>query len=190
MSYEGDLVATYDAVHKRLLNGHRDAKGPPSLSNLPSATPNPLPALLLRMEAIEEENKTLRKRIQLLEIKTEWKPNLSPHYSQYSAHKDNILIDDIFQMVTTKERVSQTLVLSPQRFKLVCDARNIIYYLAALYSRKSLPQIAAFMKRDHTTIMHGRNKISRDRKTDDVLDSRLNWYEEQIACLTKAKSDT
>ena len=44
------------------------------------------------------------------------------------------------------------------------------------------------MKRDHTTVLHGKRKITEQRKVDSELDLKLKWYEVEIARLTEAKN--
>lgn len=188
MSYEGELAVHYNDVHKRLLGSPPLVKKTPPLVPPISPDKNSQESLLLRIHILEEENKTLHKRLDILEVKNEWRPNLIPHIPQKSSQGSDICIDDIFQMVETKEQFSRILLLSQQRFQRLALARNIIYYLCAVYTCRSLPQIGHFMRRDHTTVLYGRDKIAGLRKVDVELDLKLKWYEVEIARLTEAKN--
>lgn len=196
MEYERGLVAQYDAIHKRLMNGNGHSKKIIPLPTNPHPQANALATVLARIEALasriedlEEQESYLKKRITILEIKNEWKPNLIPHNSQGNPQrKSEITIDDIFQLVATKERLSATVILSHQRFQRVCFARNVIYYLSCMHTQRSFPQIGAFMHRDHTTVLKLKNNFNERRKVDAELDAKLSWYENEIGKLIEVKN--
>lgn len=177
MSYEGDLVATYNDVHKRLLGSPPLVKKTPPL--VPPIPPdkNSLEALLLRIQALEEQ-------VRSLEIRKSDRLKNFPHYSQPKY----LSVDDIFQLVVKKERFQPALIRGTQRYNSLCRVRHIIFYLAATQTNKSMFQIARYFDRDHTTIMHGRNKIAELRMKDATLDNQLHEYETEIARLTEARN--
>lgn len=63
--------------------------------------------------------------------------------------------------------VSAIDIISSRRTKLIADVRHIVMYLCCTLTTRSLPQIGRCLgDRDHTTILHGRNKI-KDRVAAD-----------------------
>jgi chromosomal replication initiator protein len=61
-------------------------------------------------------------------------------------------------------------LLGPRRTKKIALARQEAMYLARESTEASLPQIgAALGGRDHTTVMHGYNKIIELLETDEEL---------------------
>jgi len=87
-------------------------------------------------------------------------------------------IHAIIQVVADELKISTALIRGPVRDAKVCRARQIAMYLARQLSGKSLPQIAKVMgDRDHTTVMHGVNKIARLRAADANLDALITRLE-------------
>lgn len=175
MSYEGDLVSSYDAIHKRLLNGHPKVKTDPPLVPQPPTDKNSLEAALLRMRHLEE-------RIALLEFKIGITHKTYPHNSQ------KVTLDEIFQLVRIKENYRIELLFSSQHAKDLSLTRQIIYYLQSTKTTKSYPEIGRYMHKDHSTILHGARKIAKLRQSDTTLNAKLVWYEAEIDRLTAIKN--
>jgi chromosomal replication initiator protein len=85
-----------------------------------------------------------------------------------------ITIDLILNVVSTHMNVSVAEIKGDRRSKPVVLARHIVMYLARELTDSSLPKIGERMGgRDHTTVMHGVNKIgkqlSEDRQLYDLI---------------------
>ncbi len=52
--------------------------------------------------------------------------------------------------------------------------RQVAMYLCTVLTPRSLPEIGRLFSRDHTTIMHARNKIAKLRKTNEKLNSEID----------------
>lgn len=69
----------------------------------------------------------------------------------------------ILNVVSSVYMVGVLDILSPRRASNVCEARQAFYWLCRNQTARSYPEIGLFCnKRDHSTIMHGIKKISRD----------------------------
>jgi chromosomal replication initiation ATPase DnaA len=80
---------------------------------------------------------------------------------------ENIPVSAIIDICAAKYGVLGVNVISAQRRKQFTHVRQIVMYLCASLTTRSLPQIGRCLgDRDHTTIMHGRNKIA-ERITRD-----------------------
>jgi chromosomal replication initiator protein len=70
--------------------------------------------------------------------------------------------------------VSETLLLSPNRSKRIALARMVVMYLAREYTNLTLSQIGAELGgRDHSTVSHGANKISRELLDDPYVEQAV-----------------
>lgn len=77
-------------------------------------------------------------------------------------------------VVAKKHNISVLELESARRTMHVCAARHIAVYLCATMTRRSLPAISLqFGNRDHTTMIHSRDKIARRAKADPVLYDEL-----------------
>lgn len=50
--------------------------------------------------------------------------------------------------------------LSDRRVPALAEARQVFYWIAKNYTARSFPQIGSFAKRDHSTVIHGVDKIN------------------------------
>jgi chromosomal replication initiator protein len=91
-----------------------------------------------------------------------------------------VMISEIIKLVCQKEKISKTLMLSPQRGKYLLQSRSIAQYLSCKFSGKSLMCIGRAFNRDHTSVMYLRDKIEEMRKHDSELDEKIRWYEERL----------
>ena len=72
----------------------------------------------------------------------------------------SLLLDDIARVVCGMYSTTKPEFISHRRSHYIVEARQVFYWLARKYTSFSLPQIGAFCGgRDHTTILHGVNKI-------------------------------
>ena len=82
---------------------------------------------------------------------------------------------------TAKEfNITNKDIRSRSRAQKFCLPRQIAIYLAAKNTDQSLVAMGRHLGRDHTTILHGKQKITRLRASDAVLDTKLKWYEQQL----------
>lgn len=80
----------------------------------------------------------------------------------------------IIDLVCLHYRVTKADLVSERRNKEIMVPRMVAYYLAATVTRHSFPVIGRQLGgRDHTTVLHGRNKIARKRETDPDFDSEI-----------------
>jgi chromosomal replication initiator protein len=82
----------------------------------------------------------------------------------------NLTVADIVSIVARYYNVSEAELLGRSRHRAVAQARQIVMYLARDELTASLPKIGdALGGRDHTTVMHGIDKIASQIETDDPL---------------------
>lgn len=90
-------------------------------------------------------------------------------------------ISSIIDVVCRVYGVSRMDIVSARRTKDVVLPRQIAGYLAAKLTPHSLPTIAQHLGgRDHTTLVHARQKIIRMRETDPAFDNELYLLEEKL----------
>jgi len=90
-------------------------------------------------------------------------------------------VHSIIRMVCETEEISRADLISDRRDRFVMMPRQIACYLAATRTLKTLKVIGrSFGDRDHTTILHAKQKIAALRIKDSELDNRLKWYEERL----------
>lgn len=65
--------------------------------------------------------------------------------------------------------VRQIDVYADRRHKPVARARHVVMYLMYEITEHSFPRIGRFMRRDHTSIMHGHQKITRLLQENEKL---------------------
>jgi chromosomal replication initiator protein len=87
-----------------------------------------------------------------------------------TAMRENLTLPDIINSVAHHYGVSEEELLGRSRRKEIASARQIVMYLAREETNSSLPQIGqALGGRDHTTVIHGCEKVSAQIEKDDVL---------------------
>jgi hypothetical protein len=65
-------------------------------------------------------------------------------------------------------------LLSDQRSSFLIRPRHVAFYLATKLTLKSLPEIGRIFRRDHTTILQTRDKITKLLKTDERLGDEIS----------------
>lgn len=66
---------------------------------------------------------------------------------------------DLLAWTAERYDVPPLEILGDRRTKRVVFARHVLCWLACNYTLYSIPQIGRFMNRDHTSVMHGRDRI-------------------------------
>ena len=89
-----------------------------------------------------------------------------------------VQLQDIMDIVSTKENISITELKSRRQKHSVCFVKHICCYLMALHTKAGFPVISRFMEYgDHTTSLYARDKIRDLRAKDPALDEKLKGYE-------------
>lgn len=84
-------------------------------------------------------------------------------------------------VVAEKYKISVLELESARRTLHVCAARHIAVYLCATITRRSLPSISLqFGRRDHTTILHSRDKIAKLITADIHLNEEILALKSEI----------
>lgn len=90
------------------------------------------------------------------------------------SKKEDIDSFDIINTVCTYYRINKNDILSRKKTRDISDARMVAIYLVC--SMLSIPLVnigQIFGGRDHTTIIHARDKITNQLKTDDTLNLQI-----------------
>ncbi|MCD7806493.1 MAG: chromosomal replication initiator protein DnaA [Lachnospiraceae bacterium] len=104
------------------------------------------------------------------------KDMISPHQEK------QITPEIILQVVCDHYNVSEQSVLSSKKTRDIAMTRQIIMYLCREYiNDMSLKQIAEFLgKKDHTTIMHGIEKVENDMQTDARFKNNIETIKKKL----------
>jgi chromosomal replication initiator protein len=96
---------------------------------------------------------------------------------------EKVTIEQIIERVCSHYRVSQDAIYSNSRSRTVAYPRQVVMYLARTETDASFPQIGMHLgNRDHTTILHGYEKINSLLETDaslrrDILEIKAALYD-------------
>jgi hypothetical protein len=94
---------------------------------------------------------------------------------------DEPRIEQIQQVVAKRYRISLGAIKSDSRNQFIMLPRQIGYALARRLTSKSFPTIGrAFGGRDHTTVMHGTQKIEERASRDPMFAAELQQLEQII----------
>jgi len=89
---------------------------------------------------------------------------------ELTRSSQHVTIDDILDVVAAYHALTLPDLRGPRRTRHIATARQIVMYLARELTDMSLPQIGqALGGRDHTTIMHGYDKIAALFEKDDGM---------------------
>ena len=83
-------------------------------------------------------------------------------------------MDLIQEIVAQQYNISITDMSSKNRSKQIAYPRQIAMYLCRQLTDLSLIKIANSFERDHSTVMHGVDKISKDMTSDDSFKDEIN----------------
>jgi len=87
----------------------------------------------------------------------------------------------VIEIVCDFYEIKKRDMLGPRRFKELVGPRQLAMYLLRHELNYSFPQVAMLLKRkDHTTIIHGCNKIERKLQKDRRLKKELEAIKEKI----------
>lgn len=86
----------------------------------------------------------------------------------------------IKNVVAEKYSVGVLDLISARRSLHICRARHIAAYLCATTTRRSLPAIGLAFNRDHTTILHSRDKVAEMIVADEDFEKEIHDLKQVI----------
>jgi chromosomal replication initiator protein len=92
-----------------------------------------------------------------------------------------VTIDKIITYICEKYKLKLEDILSHKRSKDIAEPRQIAMYLCREMTDISLPSIGSKFGRDHTTVIHACEKITKMRKEDKNFNQLLEKYEQEIS---------
>ena len=93
---------------------------------------------------------------------------------------------EIVHFVSERRGVAVRELYSPRRTQRVAHPRQEIMWLADKLTMCSLPQIGRHLgKRDHTTIIHGRDKIERDMAENPAYRAEMEAMRDDLLEVAK-----
>jgi chromosomal replication initiation ATPase DnaA len=88
--------------------------------------------------------------------------------AEISADLPRVWVASIQSVICGEFRISREELVSAQRSQRICWPRQIAFYLCCKLTSRSLPEIGLrFGGKDHTTVLHGRDKV-KDRLSFDL----------------------
>ncbi len=98
------------------------------------------------------------------------------------VNRSRILVSEVADAVISVTGVSRADFFSERRQRRVVRARQIAYFVARELTQASFPQIGALCgKRDHSTVMHGCQRIEREISTHKpVIDAVIKAIAERV----------
>lgn len=95
--------------------------------------------------------------------------------------KKTITLDNIIDIVSEYYGISSSDVYSLNRSRNIAYPRQICMYLGRKYTGLSLSDIGKLMgNRDHSTILHGFNKVEREAATDQSVKNIIDLFIKKI----------
>jgi len=89
-------------------------------------------------------------------------------------HNDKVDIEDIEEIVSETYGVTINELKSKTKTDRIAFARQVAMYLMCTLSDKSLPEIGELFKKDHSTVIYARNKITQMMNSDPFLSEQIN----------------
>ena len=101
--------------------------------------------------------------------------------SNNTPEPERVTPDKVIAVVAEHYHISSEDIISPKRNKELAHPRQIIMYLCCIMTSYTLSEIGeALGKRDHSTVMYGRDKISEDIKTNTDLKAEIDILKKKI----------
>lgn len=98
-----------------------------------------------------------------------------------SEGQKKVTLDTIINIVCEHFNVTRSDLSSRKKSQKIAYPRQIAMYLCKKYTDKSLQEIASNLgKKDHSTIIHGINKIERDLKDNESLQNVMDVLVKKI----------
>ena len=99
------------------------------------------------------------------------KDYINPHEE---STRDKLNIKDIEEIVAENYGVSISELKSKNKTDRIAFARQVAMYLMCTLTDKSLPEIGELFKKDHSTVIYARNKITQMMNSDPFLSEQIN----------------
>lgn len=109
--------------------------------------------------------------------------NLKRSNSAVARSSDNWTrprVDAIVEHVAEHFSLTRDDLVGKGRTRLVSGPRQIAMYLSCKLTDDTLPQIASVFNRDHSTVVHARDKVSRLVREDTTTSTALDSLEQEI----------
>lgn len=92
-----------------------------------------------------------------------------------------ITVEAIIDVVAEHYNISSSDIIGPKRSKDIALPRQVCMYICRMETNISLESIGQSLgNRDHTTIMHGTEKIEKARKSDKELDNSIEIIKKKL----------
>lgn len=91
----------------------------------------------------------------------------------------NLELNDILFIICKKYNFSELLIFKKSKKKEIIKVRYMFFYFAQYYNKYKLHQIVNYIliisgsKFDHSTLIHGRNKISEEQRIYPEIDKEI-----------------
>lgn len=89
--------------------------------------------------------------------------------------------EEVLGIVAHAYEVSREETLVHRRTSQLVHARQVLMYLLRTELKMSLPKIAKFLSRDHTTVIYGCDQITQKIKTDSTLAEEVEAIRNRIS---------
>ena len=100
--------------------------------------------------------------------------NIFKDYFTSKPKLQNATIREIKKRVSDYYGIEISMLDSKDRTKFVSKARHAAMYLACEYSKKSVTEIGLDFNRDHASVIHGRDKIREELKSNSHLSLEID----------------
>jgi chromosomal replication initiation ATPase DnaA len=95
---------------------------------------------------------------------------------------DNILVYDIFDLVSAGESQPLDMIKSKSQKQELVLCRQLIVYLIKIiaYPNMSLCTVGSYINKDHATVIHSIKTVRNRVSTERVLAARVHEYETMV----------
>lgn len=100
--------------------------------------------------------------------------NIFKDYFTSKPKLKNATIKEIKKRISDYYGMEISLLDSKDRTKFISKARHVAMYLACEYSKKSVTEIGLDFNRDHASVIHARDKIKEELKSNSHLSSEID----------------
>ena len=95
-------------------------------------------------------------------------------YISPDSNKKVITVQFIVDTVADKFKISPKDIVSTNRSRNIANPRQIAMYLCKKFTNLSVTDIGRQMNKDHSTVLHGINKIESELKSDPLLQNDID----------------
>lgn len=91
-----------------------------------------------------------------------------------------VTVETVIQVVADYYHITPQDITGSKRSKNIAYPRQIVMYLSRQLTENSLQDIGSILGKDHSTIIHGINKVTEDMQTDASLKNTIDILEKKI----------